>query len=54
MNEFMVLSAPKTVGYYEIGGNYGLRVMLCQRPIWLHRVMMKACLGWVWRDYSAG
>jgi hypothetical protein len=41
---------PKYVGYYRIGGNHGLCISFTKKPIWLHRTMMKLCLGWEWAD----
>jgi len=44
---------PKYAGGYQIGGAYGLRVNLKKKPIWLHRTMMRLCLGWEWIDADA-
>ena len=41
---------PPVVGYWEIGGPMGLRVGMSRRPIWLHRVAVRAVLGFVWKD----
>ena len=38
---------PEYVGCYSMGG---LSIYLEKRPKWLHRKMMKLCLGWEWRD----
>jgi hypothetical protein len=35
------------VGCYSVGG---LSIYLEKRPKWLHRRMMKLCLGWEWID----
>lgn len=43
---------PTYVGYYQIGGRLGLRISLQKKPCWLHRKMMKLCLGWEWGDGS--
>lgn len=43
---------PTYVGYYQIGGHLGLRISLQKKPCWLHRKMMKLCLGWEWGDGS--
>jgi hypothetical protein len=34
-------------GCYSVGG---LSIYLEKRPKWLHRKMMKLCLGWKWID----
>jgi hypothetical protein len=34
-------------GCYSVGG---LSIYLEKRPKWLHRKMMKLCLGWEWID----
>jgi hypothetical protein len=45
---FKPLSAsPDYVGCYSVGG---LSIYLEKRPKWLHRKMMKLCLGWEWID----
>ena len=41
---------PKYAGGYCLGGSMGLQVNLKEKPIWLHRTMMRLCLGWEWRD----
>jgi hypothetical protein len=51
--EYTVHALPKYVGYYQIGGDYGLRVSFTKKPIWFHRTMMKLCLGWEWTDGPA-
>jgi hypothetical protein len=38
---------PDYVGCYSVGG---LSIYLEKRPKWLHRKMMKLCLGWEWID----
>jgi hypothetical protein len=40
----------KYVGGYRVGGLIGLQINFEKKPIWLHRVMMKWCLGWEWID----
>lgn len=45
-----LLQMPKHVGGYRIGGPMGLQIMFEKKPIWLHRKMMKWCLGWEWVD----
>lgn len=34
-------------GCYRLGG-FG--VNLKNKPCWLHRTMMRVCLGWIWAD----
>jgi hypothetical protein len=41
---------PKYAGGYRIGGSMGFQVNLKEKPIWLHRTMMRLCLGWKWKD----
>jgi hypothetical protein len=41
---------PKYAGGYRIGGPIGLRINLGEKPIWLHRTMMRLCFGWEWVD----
>lgn len=41
---------PKIVGHYVLGGEYGLKIGFTYKPNWLHRTMMKLCLGWEWID----
>jgi hypothetical protein len=38
------------VGCYSIGGDFGLKFCFGKKPKWLHRKMMKLCLGWEWID----
>lgn len=38
---------PNYAGCYSIAG---LSIYLEKRPKWLHRKMMKLCLGWEWTD----
>ena len=40
----------KYAGCYEIGGNYGLRIFLKEKPFWLHRKMAEWFFGFVWLD----
>ena len=51
--KYTFYTPPKYVGYYQIGGDYGLRVAFTKKPIWFHRTMMKLCLGWEWSDGQA-
>jgi hypothetical protein len=51
--EYTFQSSPKYVGYYEIGGKYGLRIALANKPSWFNRTMIKLCFGWEWFDSSA-
>ena len=47
------ITPPKTAGYWVLPGSvsYGeVRYCMPRRPVWLHRVMMRTLLGWVWRD----
>ena len=46
--EFLAL--PDYVGCYCIGGDVGLKIYFGKKPKWLHRKMMKLCLGWEWID----
>lgn len=39
---------PKPVGAWRIGGS--VYYQMTKKPIWLHRVMARALLGWEWRD----
>lgn len=41
---------PDYVGCYCIGGDVGLKIYFGKKPKWLHRKMMKLCLGWEWID----
>jgi hypothetical protein len=41
------ISQPDYVGCYSLAG---LRIYFEKRPKWLHRKMMKLCLGWEWID----
>jgi hypothetical protein len=41
---------PNYVGCYALGGNLGLKIHFVKKPKWLHRKMMKLCLGWEWID----
>lgn len=49
--EYQFFSMPKPAGAYRLGsdGSY-FQVNLQKKPIWLHRVMMRLCLGWEWVD----
>ena len=44
------VSTPDYVGCYALGGNIGLKIYFGKKPKWLHRKMMKLCLGWEWID----
>lgn len=51
MNDCVIsYTSPKYVGGYQLGGKYGLQIMFEQKPKWIHRKMMKWCLGWEWVD----
>ena len=46
----MCISAiPNYVGMYCLGGKT-LCIYFVTKPKWLHRTMMKLCLGWEWKD----
>jgi hypothetical protein len=49
---FTPFMMPNYVGGYRLGGEFGLRINLQKKPNWLHRTMMKLCLGWEWIDTS--
>ena len=49
MSEIFI-APPKPVGRYEIGGRYGMHVVLSKKPIWIHRFFARLLLGWKWRD----
>ena len=38
----------KFPGYYQLGGSEGVQIYLVKKPKWLHRKMMKLCLGLEW------
>jgi hypothetical protein len=40
----------KIAGHYVIGTDRTLRVAIHPRPRWIHRVMTRCLLGWVWED----
>jgi hypothetical protein len=40
-------------GFYQLGGNRGLRISQEKKPCWFHRKMMKWCLGLEWFDGPA-
>jgi hypothetical protein len=49
MTEYKLpLYPPKYAGGYQIGGPFGLRIMIEKKPNWFHRKMMWYCLGWEW------
>jgi heterodisulfide reductase subunit A-like polyferredoxin len=40
-------------GFYKLGGENGnFHISLGKKPIWIHRKLMKLCLGWEWVDYK--
>jgi hypothetical protein len=47
-----LIKSPVYVGYYELGGQYGIRIAFEKKPNWFHRTMMKLCLGWSWSNGS--
>ena len=44
------IKSPSYSGAYQIGGAQGLQILLEEKPKFLHRYLMRACLGWVWVD----
>ena len=38
---------PKYAGGYWVGE---LQINIKEKPIWLHRTMMRLCFGWEWKD----
>ena len=51
MTEFKFAVPPKPAGFYRIGGWPNVfQVPISQKPNWLHRTMMRLCLGWIWVD----
>jgi hypothetical protein len=44
---------PKYVGFYQLGGKFGLRISQEKKPSWFKRKMMKWCLGFEWFDGPA-
>ena len=46
--EYKPYTPPKYAGGYQIGGPYGLRIMIEKKPNWFHRKMMWYCFGWEW------
>lgn len=44
------IPGPDYVGCYALGGDVGLKIYFGKKPKWLHRKMMKMCLGWEWID----
>lgn len=50
--QYELYQPPKYVGYYQLGGQFGLRISFAKKPCWFHRKMMKLCLGWEWGDGS--
>lgn len=49
-SEFSLTLNPTYVGGYQLGGPVGLKIMFQKKPLWLHRKLMKWCLGWEWVD----
>ena len=47
-----MIMLPKHAGGYQLGGEFGLRIMFRKKPNWFHRTMMALCLGWEWIDTS--
>ncbi len=46
--DLTIISGPKYAGSYQLGGSMGLQIYLAKKPKWLHRKMMKLCLGFEW------
>ena len=46
--DLTIESGPKYAGCYQLGGSMGLQIYLAKKPKWLHRKMMKLCLGVEW------
>jgi hypothetical protein len=46
--DLTIKSGPKYAGCYQLGGSMGLQIYLAKKPKWLHRKMMKLCLGFEW------
>lgn len=48
------ITPPKYAGSYNLSGsknsNYNFRVMLKNKPCYIHRFFSKLLLGWVWID----
>lgn len=50
----LVLPAiPTYAGYWQIGGDQGLRVSLTKKPNAIHRFMTTLLLGWEWVDLAS-
>ena len=45
-----ILESIKFAGGYEIGGKNALKIMLKEKPFWLHRKMAEWFFGFVWVD----
>jgi hypothetical protein len=45
-----IFTIPKHAGMYCLGGEIGFCICFKTKPNWFHRTMMKACLGWEWKD----
>jgi hypothetical protein len=39
---------PKHAGGYTLGDSF--KVLMKERPMWIHRKMMGWCFGWQWID----
>jgi len=48
--EYRFTPMPVYVGGYQIGGPMGLQINMQKKPKWIHRTMMRLCLGWEWVD----
>ena len=44
------IKLPKRIGKYCIGSGDGFCIHFIKKPNWLHRTMMKVCLGWKWEN----
>ena len=46
-----ILTIPNYAGMYCLGGDKNVFcISFEKKPNWFHRTMMKACLGWEWKD----
>lgn len=45
-----MMRPPEYVGYWQVGGQYGLRLMMERRPTWLQRRMCRWLFGINWHD----
>ena len=46
---FVFKPFPKYAGCYCLGGKT-ICIYFVTKPKWLHRTMMKLCLGWEWKN----